>query len=234
MEMHQLFLQRYDALAEFWIGHVWNNISEQQLRSRPHNRLNSIVWNLWHISRVEDAGINRFVVDRPQALYDGGWFDQMGVPYRHHGTGMTLEEVDDLSETINVEALRNYWQAVNSRTLEIIAQLVPENLNAIMDSERLQVILVDEGVAYPNAQWLSEAYQGWNKGKSKVYICDACVALAKRFMEDTLQDDTQPQETEFPAWHNLFTRIRKLLQGKRISRIVLQLRPDNAVADCLR
>jgi hypothetical protein len=170
MDIHQLFIQRYDALAEFWIGNVWKNVSEKQLRSRPHTQLNSIVWNLWHITRVEDAGINRFVADRPQAVFEGGWFDQVGVPYRHHGTGMTLEEVDHLSETINVDSLRDYWQAVNSRTLEIIAQLVPENLDAIMDSELLQVILVDEGVAYPNAQWLSEAYHGWTKGKCLMHF----------------------------------------------------------------
>jgi hypothetical protein len=170
MDIQQLFLQRYDALAEFWIGDVWNKVSEEQLRSRPHTQLNSIVWNLWHITRVEDAGINRFVVDRPQVLFEGGWFDQIGVPYRHHGTGMTLEEVKHLSQAINIKALHGYSQAVNWRTLEIIAQLVPESLDAVIHSERLQIILVDEGIAYPNAQWLSEAYHGWTKGKCLMHF----------------------------------------------------------------
>ena len=170
MDIQQLFLQRYDALAEFWIGDVWNKVSEEQLRSRPHTQLNPIVWNLWHITRVEDAGINRFVVDRPQVLFEGRWFDQMGVPCRHHGTGMTLEEVKHLSQAINVEALHGYWRTVNSRTLEIIAQLVPESLDAVLDSERFQVILVDEGIAHPNVQWISEAYQGWTKGKCLMHF----------------------------------------------------------------
>jgi hypothetical protein len=42
---------------------------------------------------------------------------------------------------------------------------VPESIDAVIDPERLQVILVDEGIARPNAQWLSEAYRGWTKGK---------------------------------------------------------------------
>ncbi len=63
MNISQLFLQRYDALYGFWLGEMWKNIPEILMRQRPHPRVNSIAWIVWHLTRVEDAGLNRFVVD---------------------------------------------------------------------------------------------------------------------------------------------------------------------------
>lgn len=67
MEWAQLFLQRYDVLCAFYLDGVWEMVPEDLMRQRPHPRVNSIAWNLWHLTRVEDAGLNRFVVDRLQA-----------------------------------------------------------------------------------------------------------------------------------------------------------------------
>jgi len=93
MDVTQLFRQRYDVLYEFWLGGIWKGVPEDLMRLRPHPRVNSIAWNLWHLTRVEDAGLNRFVVDRSQVLDDGQWRQRLNVPWRHHGSGMTFAEV---------------------------------------------------------------------------------------------------------------------------------------------
>jgi hypothetical protein len=93
MDVTQLFRQRYDVLYEFWLGGIWKDVPEDLMRQRPHPRVNSIAWNLWRLTRVEDAGLNRFVVDRSQVLDDGQWRQRMNVPWRHHGSGMTFAEV---------------------------------------------------------------------------------------------------------------------------------------------
>jgi len=41
------------------------------MRQRPHLRVNSIAWVMGHLTRVEDAGLNRFVAERPQVLDEG-------------------------------------------------------------------------------------------------------------------------------------------------------------------
>ena len=68
MDTTQLFLQRYDVLYEFWLGGIWEMVPDDKTRQRPHPQVNSIAWNLWHVIRVEDAGLNRFVADHPQVL----------------------------------------------------------------------------------------------------------------------------------------------------------------------
>jgi hypothetical protein len=165
MNITQLFLQRYDALYEFWLAGVWTTVPDDLMRQRPHPRVNSIAWNLWHLTRVEDAGLNRFVVDRTQILDEGAWMQQMNVPWQHQGGDMTFAEVDELNQHIDLQALRAYSSAVQVRTRAIVNELDLDSLDTVMQEERLRLILFDEGLAHPRAAGLLENYLGWTRGK---------------------------------------------------------------------
>lgn len=165
MNVQQLFLQRYTVLYDFWLGGFWEYVPEELMRQRPHARVNSIAWNLWHLTRVEDSAMNRFIVDRAQVFDDGGWMQRINVPWRHNGSEMTFAEVDELNERIDLQALRGYSNAVYQRTREIIDHLDPNSLDETMKEDRLRVILFDEGMAGPRATGLLENYIGWSKGK---------------------------------------------------------------------
>lgn len=165
MNVQQLFLQRYTVLYDFWLGGFWKYVPEELMRQRPHARVNSIAWNLWHLTRVEDSAMNRFIVDRAQVFDDGGWMQRINVPWRHNGSEMIFAEVDELNERIDLQALHGYSNAVYQRTREIIDHLDPNILDETMKEERLRVILFDEGMAGPRAAGLLENYIGWSKGK---------------------------------------------------------------------
>lgn len=165
MDIAQLFLQRYTVLYDFWLAGFWELVPADMMRLRPHPRVNSIVWNLWHVARVEDAGVNRFVDDQPQVLDAGGWMDKMDAPWRHHGSEMTFAEVDDLSRRIRVDALHDYAQAVHARTLELAARLERIDLGEIVPLERVRAIVIDEGLAHSNPEGFIQNYTGWSKGK---------------------------------------------------------------------
>ena len=165
MNLTELFLQRYNALYDFWLGGVWEMVPDDLMRQRPHPQVNSIAWILWHLTRVEDAGLNRFVVDGSQVLDDGSWMEKMNLPIRHNGGDMNFAEVDDLSQRINLQALQEYSKAVQLRTREIVSQLTYDSLDAVMEEGYLRVILFDEGLASPRSAGLLENYLGWTKGK---------------------------------------------------------------------
>ncbi len=165
MEITQLFFQRYNPLYEFWLAGVWETVPDDLMRQRPHPHVNSIVWNMWHLTRVEDAGLNRFVTDRPQVLDDGDWNQRMNIPWRHNGAEMNFAEVDDLSQRIDLPALRAYSAAVQQRTREIVNQLDQTSLSTVMERDYLSKILFDEGLAHPKAAGLLENYLDWTKGK---------------------------------------------------------------------
>jgi hypothetical protein len=166
MNGSQLFLQRYNVLYDFWLGGIWENVPEDLMRQRPHPRLNAIAWILWHLTRVEDAGLNRFVVDRSQVLDEGQWMQRMNIPWRHNGGGLTSTEVDDLNQRIDLQALHGYSNDVRTRTVEIVTQIDPDSLDAVVEMDRLHKILYDEGLAMSSqAAGLLETYTGWTKGK---------------------------------------------------------------------
>ncbi len=165
MSFAELFLQRHEVLYGFWLEGVWETVSDAQLRQRPHARVNSIVWNLWHLARVEDAGVNRFVADLPQVLDDGGWSRELNVPWRHHGSGMTFDEVDGLSERINPVALREYSRAVAERTRQVVATVALDALDVVLTLDRVRTIVIDEGLGHSDPAGLVRNYAGWSKGR---------------------------------------------------------------------
>src|SRR2546426_10675296 len=96
-----------DSLAE----RILNNVTDDQMRRRPAKGLNSLVWLLWHMARVEDVAVNLVVTDGRQVL-DDDWIVRLNVPWRHIGTGMTEAEVGELSERTDVAGVREYRSAV--------------------------------------------------------------------------------------------------------------------------
>lgn len=160
-----LFMHRYTPLTDFYLAGFWQLVTPAQMRQRPHPRLNSIAWNLWHLTRVEDAGLNRFVMHQPQVLDSADWMDQMNLPWRHHGGEMTLAEVDDLNARIDLAALQRYMQAVHARTRHIVATLDQTTLDRPLDPAFVRQVVIDEGLAMRNPEAFIANYASWDRGK---------------------------------------------------------------------
>lgn len=165
MDLRQIFLERYDPLYTFYFAGLWAQVPRDLMRRRPHRQLNSIAWNLWHLTRVEDAGFNRFVTDGAQVLDEGGWMQRMNLPWRHHGSGMTLDEVEELSQRVDLSALQGYSDAVQARTRQVVDGLDPTRLATVMQEDRLHKLMIDEGLAHSNPQGFIRNYRRWSKGK---------------------------------------------------------------------
>ncbi len=61
---------------------MWERATDQQMRTRPPPRVTSIAWNIWHLTRAEDAAMSRILTDRRQVLEDGGWAERMNLRWR--------------------------------------------------------------------------------------------------------------------------------------------------------
>ena len=53
----------------------------------------------------------------------------------------------------------------------------------------------------------------------RVYICDACVAVASRMMGNDSHDDSQPPQVEPSVWRKLLARARQFLRGGGARRV---------------
>ena len=98
------------------------DVSDDRMRLRPGPGLNSLIWLLWHMARTEDAAVNPVVAGRPQ-VFDEEWMRRMNVPWRIIGSGMTGDEVAEMSARADVAAVRAYRTAVGLRTREVVQSL---------------------------------------------------------------------------------------------------------------
>jgi hypothetical protein len=169
VELVTFFLRQHAAVhAKDVSGHVFpaqrifGDLSDDQMRIRPGQGLNSLVWLLWHMARTEDAAVNPVVAGRDQVL-DDEWIRRMNVPWCIIGAGMTDDEVTEMTVRADIAAVRAYRTAVGLRTREVVRALRPEAWDEIVGVEDIKRGAAAgafrdwvEGANYP---WL-----GWIRG----------------------------------------------------------------------
>lgn len=134
MDARDLLLEEHSAVHSAAVGgnkfsladRTFAGLSDDQMRVRPREDLNSLAWIMWHIARAEDIMTNVLVSGRNQVV-DDGWAAKLKIPRPDFGIGMSMSEVAELSRTIDVAALRDYRDAVGVRTREIIGAYGPQD-----------------------------------------------------------------------------------------------------------
>ena len=146
MDARQIFLERHAALhaaamnGDGWwkTAAIYSDLPEEQVRCRPTPQHNSIAWLLWHMARCEDVAVNTVLRGTDEVLDCGDWRPQLGITSRHIGTGATFAEVDAISQTVDLVALRAYWVAVGQETRTWASTLDFDTLNKIVAAEEAQ------------------------------------------------------------------------------------------------
>lgn len=138
---------------------VLDDLKEIDFRRIKQNQEHSIVWNLWHLARIEDCTMNTLVAGDANVFESEHWKEELNLPFSDTGNAMPCETVTEMSETINIPALLAYRQAVGKRTREILQNLQPQDLTKKVDPLRLQVLIIN-GCVRREAQGLIDY---WSK-----------------------------------------------------------------------
>lgn len=143
----ELFLAQHAAThaAEMSRSREWSfadevlaGLDEAAMRRLPPNGEHSIAWVLWHLARIEDVTMNLLVAGSPQ-LFEG-WQARLKAEIIHTGNAMDLEAVRRLSESVELEVLKAYRNAVGRRTREIAQNLDAAELKQKVSPARLETI----------------------------------------------------------------------------------------------
>lgn len=127
MDARDLFLDQHSAMHSVAVAgnkasaaeRAFAGLSDEQMRVRPREDLNSLAWLMWHIARAEDIMVNAVLAGRSQ-VFDDAWLRRLGIARRDFGIGMASPEVSELTAQIDLGALREYRDAVGRRTREIV------------------------------------------------------------------------------------------------------------------
>lgn len=115
----------------------FGGLTDDQMRTRPREDLNSLAWLMWHIARAEDVFANVVLSGRDQVVEDG-WLARLKVPRRDFGIGMTKPEVAELTASVDVAALRDYRDAVGRRSRDLIRGLGPADFQGELSAAALE------------------------------------------------------------------------------------------------
>src|SRR5262249_49589724 len=109
MDVRDLFLDQHAAVHSAAVGgnkmsgaeRTFGGLTDEQMRVRPREDLNSIAWLMWHIARAEDIMINTVLGGQSQVC-DQAWLGRLGITRRDFGIGMTSPEVTELTKQIDL------------------------------------------------------------------------------------------------------------------------------------
>ena len=145
MDIRELFLEQHAAMHSAAVGgnkmsaaeRAFAGLSDEQMRVRPRDDLNSLAWLMWHIARAEDIIVNAVVVGRDQ-VFDQTWMRRLGVARPDFGIGMTSPEVSELTRQVDLAALREYRDAVGHRTRELVGGFKPADWDGAVTADAVQ------------------------------------------------------------------------------------------------
>jgi len=166
MDARDLFMDQHTAVHSAAVGgnkasgaeRAFGGLSDEQMRVRPREDLNSLAWLMWHVARAEDIMVNRVLAARAQVL-DDAWLGRLAVGRRDFGIGMTSDEVTALTRQVDLAALRDYRDAVGRRTREVVGGFGARDWDGPVQAPDLESAAA-EGAFGGRAEALVKAFAG--------------------------------------------------------------------------
>ncbi len=156
LRMHSMVhsKQVYGEASETIMDEIWEGLTDKAFRTMPTIKDDTVAWNIWHITRIEDLTANYLIAGRDQIL-DQEWHEKLHTKVTDTGNAMTDEEILSFSNEVDKEALYEYRNSVGRRTKEIIEALKPEDMKRKVSQEGIGAIVRVGGVSeHPDAVWL--------------------------------------------------------------------------------
>jgi len=138
-------------------------LKPDQLAFRPAPDTNSILWLVWHLTRIQDDHVAG-VAGTGQVWTSGGWAPRFGLPEGtlETGYGHSSEQVAHV-QVESVEVLTAYYDAVHERTIRFVQTLTDADLPRVVDDSwdppvtlavRLVSVITDDLMHGGQAQYL--------------------------------------------------------------------------------
>ena len=155
LEMHGLLHDKkvYRINAETFYDNLWDNLKEETCRIIS-NKETSILWNIWHITRIEDI-ISNIVIGNKETIFNKEIQTKMNIKIKDTGNAMTYSDMELFSKNVNIKALKDYRVKVGKSTRKIIESLEYDDMKRKTSSEQIEKIKQNGAVVNdPKSIWL--------------------------------------------------------------------------------
>lgn len=104
-----------------------DGLTPAEARWQPTIHTNHIAWIVWHMARVEDRWVNRFLSGTAEVWTTEGWAERFKISPESHGGGHTMEEVRAMPD-LPLTDLMAYVEAVRVVTRRYLDQVTDADL----------------------------------------------------------------------------------------------------------
>ncbi len=193
LQMHsQLHDSQLTLIANSYQDMLVNDLSEMCFRHMPFDSFSSIAWNLWHITRIEDAVCNILIADESQ-IFSKTLKKRMRASLMDTGNAMDLKEAVVFSKAIKMNELLYYRYKVGEKSQKIISGLSHLDFKNKPHKRQLDRLLKENVIINHNESiWLLDY---WSKKtiaglllmpitRHQIVHLNNCMKLKAKFMKD--------------------------------------------------
>lgn len=121
----------------------------------------TIAYSIWHIFRIEDIVVHTLINHDEQIFFSECYQRRISSPIKTTGNELIKQEIADFSQSLNLEELYQYAEAVKSSTDDLLERLSFSDLETHFDDNDKQHIR-ELGVLSlsENAKWLIDYWCG--------------------------------------------------------------------------
>ena len=146
LEMHSLLHDKkvYKINSETFYDNLWNNLQEESCKIISKDET-SILWNLWHITRIEDIVSNILIGDK-DTIFNKETQIKLNINITDTGNAMTYSEIEYFNRNINIKELKKYRLNVGKSTIKTIKDLEFIDIKRKVKKIQLEKIIRNGGV----------------------------------------------------------------------------------------
>jgi hypothetical protein len=146
LEMHSLLHDKrvYKITAETIYDDLWKNMKDETCRIIS-SKETSILWNIWHITRIEDIVSNILIVGK-ETVFNKEIQTKLNIEIKDTGNAMTYSEIKSFNKAINIKELKDYRFKVGKSTQKIIKAMEFSDVKRKVEKEQLEKIKQNGGV----------------------------------------------------------------------------------------
>jgi hypothetical protein len=146
LEVHSLLHEKSVSkkIDDTYYDMLWEKLNESTC-TVISKKETSIVWNIYHITRIEDLISNILMASKDEIL-DENIQNDLGITIKDTGNAMTVSEIDVFNKQINIKALKKYRKLVGVSTQKILRALQFSDVKRKVSPEGIEKIRINGGV----------------------------------------------------------------------------------------
>ena len=155
LEMHSLLHDKkvYKINTKTFYDNLWENMKDDTCRIIS-NKETSILWNIWHITRIEDI-ISNIIIENKETIFNKEIQTKLNIKIKDTGNAMTYSEIESFNKNINIKELKEHRIKVGKSTQKIIKTIEFSDIKRKAEKEQLEKIKQNGGVIdNPESIWL--------------------------------------------------------------------------------